>query len=300
MTAEMTKQQVYQSAGISRQGYYNAKGRHCCKQELERSILSQVIAFRKSQTKIGSRVMYHLLKIDNMGINRFERLVSSNQLGVQVKRKHIRTTYAEPENQDVNHIHGYILSNINQVIVGDITYYRNSEAELFYIFSLKDAYSKRIVGIDAFKNMYTEHALCVLEQVIALRGKEHLCGTIHHTDAGGQYKSNLYKARLQDCKMIQSISGNSLENGIAEQLNFIIKDQQLDMYHVRSLTHLKRILKDVQHYLNHVRPIQRLQYKTPHEFEQWVSKLDSENRPRQTLYDFRTKNEQKGGLYGGI
>lgn len=300
MTSVMTRQQVYQAASITRQGYFKALERLYDRQAADQAVLRQVVSFRNQQTKIGSRVMYHILKIDTMGINRFERLVSANQLGVQIKRKHIRTTYAEPENQDVNHIHGFILCNINQVIVGDITYYYNLEGELYYIFSLKDAYSKRIVGIDAFQNMYAEHALAVLEQVITFRGKDSLQGTIHHTDAGGQYKSNLYKARLKDCQMTQSISDNCLENGIAEQLNYIIKDQQLDMYTVRSLSQLKRILKEVQHFLNHVRPIKQLQYKTPHEFEQWIQTLDLKDRPTQTLYDFKPNTEQKGGLYGGI
>lgn len=300
MTSAMTRQQVYQAAGMTRQGYFKALERQDIRRAVDQAALKQVESFRHKQTKIGSRVMYHLLKIDTMGINRFERLVSANHLGVQVKRKYIRTTYAEAEEEDVNRIHGFVLCNINQVIVGDITYYFNLAGELFYIFSLKDAYSKRLVGVDAFQNMYAEHALAVLEQVITLRGKESLQGTIHHTDAGGQYKSNLYKARLKDCQMIQSISDNCLENGIAEQLNYIIKDQQLDMYNVRSLSQLKQILKEVQHFLNHVRPVKQLQYKTPHEFEQWIQTLDPKDRPTQTLYDFRTNKEQKGGLYGGI
>jgi putative transposase len=295
MTSAMTRQQVYQVAKITRQGYFKAINRYDVRQSVEQAVINQVVSFRRQQTKIGARVMYHLLKIDTMGINQFERLVSTHQLGVQVKRKHIRTTYAAPEDQDVNHIHGYILSNINQVIVGDITYYYNCERELFYIFSLKDAYSKRIVGIDAFQNMYADHALTVLEQVITVRGKDSLHNTIHHTDAGTQYKSNLYKARLKDCKMIQSISNNCLENGMAEQLNYIIKDQQLEMYNVRSLSQLKRILKEVQHFLNHVRPIQQLQYKTPHEFEQWIQTLEHKERPTQTLYDFRSNTRQKKG-----
>jgi transposase InsO family protein len=291
MTASMTKEQVYQAAGITRQGYFRAKGRQGCKQELEDIALQKVVSFKAKQPKIGARVMYHMLKIDTMGINRFERLVSDNHLGVRTKRKHIKTTNGVYEQADKNYIHGYNLRDINQVIVGDITYFRSRKGELFYIFSLKDAYSKRIVGIDAYHNMYAEHALEVLEQVITIRGKDSLCNTIHHTDAGGQYKSNIYKARLKDCQMIQSISDNCLENGMAEQLNYIIKDQQLALYNVQSLSQLKRIIKQVQHFLNCVRPIHKLQYRTPDEFEQWIATLETNERPVQILHDFKTAKE---------
>jgi hypothetical protein len=291
MTVGMTKQQVYQAASITRQGYFQAKGRDGCKQELEQATLVKVLVWKKKQSKIGARVLFYMLKIDTMGVNRFERLVSNNHLGVLSKRKHIRTTNGLYDQQDRNYIHGYPLSGINQVIVGDITYFRSRKGELFYIFSLKDAYSKRIVGIDAYHNMYAEHALEVIEQLITLRGKENLHAAIHHTDAGGQYKSNIYRARLKDCQMIQSISNNCLENGMAEQLNHIIKDQQLELYNVQSLSHLKRILKEVQHFLNYIRPIQKLQYRTPDEFEQWITTLDIKDRSVQILHDFKTAKE---------
>jgi predicted subunit of tRNA(5-methylaminomethyl-2-thiouridylate) methyltransferase len=79
---------------------------------------------------------------------------------------------------------------------------------------------------------------------------------------------------------------NCLENGIAEQLNFIIKDHQLPHYKITTISSLKKALVKVKHFLNYIRPIKGLGYRTPNEFEQWVASMKIEERPKQTLYDF--------------
>lgn len=42
-----------------------------------------------------------------------------------------------------NLTYGKIVNGINQVVVGDITHYK-SKSKLYYVFILKDYYSKRI------------------------------------------------------------------------------------------------------------------------------------------------------------
>ena len=59
MTVSMTKEQVYQAADITRQGYFCAKGRQSCKQDLEDITLQKVLSFKEKQPKIGARVMYY-------------------------------------------------------------------------------------------------------------------------------------------------------------------------------------------------------------------------------------------------
>jgi putative transposase len=282
----MTKEQVYRCAGLTRQGYFKMRQLAEEWHLKEQAALEQVRKYRIHQTRSGARVMHQLLKIESMGINKFERLVAENQLGAKIKSKYIRTTQGTHEEEDQNLLYGFELTSINQVFVGDITYFHSENNKVFYIFTLKDAYSKFIVGLDGFENMYAQNALTVLEQVIACRGKENLKGAIHHTDGGGQYRADIYKERLEDCKMIRSISMNCLENGIAEQLNFIIKDHQLPHYKITTISSLKKALVKVKHFLNYIRPIKGLGYRTPNEFEQWVASMKIEERPKQTLYDF--------------
>jgi len=279
----MTKASIYNIAEISRQGFYQAKARLDQRRVLDESILSQVRNFRKRDTKTGMRIMNHMLDVEAMGVNRFETLVSSHGLNAFVKKKRIVTTNGVRESIDKNLINGYVLEGINQVIVGDITYYE-FKGQWRYIITLKDAYSKKILGLGVFKKMTKENTLSVLLEAIEDRGALNLFGTIHHTDAGGQYKST-----LKQFGMRMSIAGNYLENGIAEQLNYIVKEHGLSIFQANSNSGLKRAIKDIKYFLNHTRPVEALGYRTPFEFEQWIKTLNKEQKPKQKLYDFEVE-----------
>ncbi|MGB0879406.1 MAG: transposase [Polaribacter sp.] len=171
---------------------------------------------------MGSRVMFHHLGIQTIGVNKFEKIVSRNGLCVVVKRKRIRTTNGCYQKSDTNLINGLVLNKINQVIAGDITYLI-LEQITYYIFTLKDMYSKRIVGLYGSDTMLSKNAIKTLKQVIKLRGKN-IAGCIHHSDAGSQYKSKAYKKILKTNNISMSIAENCLQNGMAEQLNGVLKN----------------------------------------------------------------------------
>lgn len=220
-----------------------------------------------------------------MGINKFERLVSLHGLSGKVKKNKIKTTDGKRYKEDKNLINGFVLSDINQVIAGDITYFQSGK-QLYYIFSLKDAYSKRILGLGGYLQMTAVNALKVLNQAIEERGIENLHNTIHHTDAGSQYRSNIYRERLSECKMQISIAGNALENGMAEQFNFIVKTHHLEKYKINSEKHLNKILQQIKYEINYIKPKKSLKYRTPNAFEDWIKTIDKDKRPTQKLHDF--------------
>lgn len=76
------------------------------------------------------------------------------------------------------------------------------------------------------ENMYAVNALKLLTELSKLRG-DNIFGCIHHTDGGSQYKAHIYKKMLNKLKMKQSIAENCLQNGMAEQLNGLIKNGYL-------------------------------------------------------------------------
>lgn len=241
---------------------------------------------------MGSRVLYHHLKIEEIGINKFEKMLAENNLVIKRKRKKPITTVGFYEQSDQNLINGLLLDDINQVISGDITYFE-IEGEWYYIFTLKDAYSKRIVGLYGSKNMQSINATKTLKQCIKTRGRKNMKNTIHHTDAGSQYKSKAYKALLQSNGMKMSTAENCLENGMAEQLNFVLKSGYLDGENLRDEQGLNRCLQKIKKLLNEERPVAALGYKTPMEFEKWITTLKKEERPKQKLYDFKEARKQK-------
>lgn len=273
-----------------RQYIYKKKKAIERKEDLTKNIVKQVQNARKKHKNMGSRVLFYYLKINELGINGFENIVSKNNLGVYKKKKRIVTTSGVYDENDENLINGLKINNINQVISGDITYFILKD-KLYYIYTLKDMYSKRIIGLYGNDNLKASNAIIVLKQAIRLRGKA-LKGCIHHTDAGSQYKSTLYKRLMNKKEMKRSIAENCLENGMAEQLNGIIKNDYLTN-EIKSKHDLNRKLKEIKRLLNEERPIEALGYKTPVEFENALKNEQEVNNNIIELYDF---TKEKGGL----
>ncbi|HAT76929.1 MAG TPA: hypothetical protein DCS19_08795 [Flavobacterium sp.] len=235
---------------------------------------------------MGSRTMYYQLKIDYIGINKFEKIVKENGLTIQQKRKRIITTDGFYEKCDTNLINGLTLHYINQVIAGDITYLILKD-KTYYIFTLKDMYSKRIIGLYGSDTMMATNAIITLKQAIKLRGKD-INNCIHHSDAGSQYKSIAYKNMLNKNQIKMSIAQNCLENGMAEQLNGVLKNDYI-IKDIKNVTDLNKQLKEIKRLINEEKPVKELNYKTPMEFEKWLQTAN--NPPKIELYDFTKQIE---------
>jgi putative transposase len=270
-----------QANGFTRQNVYKKRKALQKQQTIENEILPRILNARKRHKKMGARVMHAHLKVEEMGINKFEKFVSNHGLSVINKKKRIVTTIGVYEKQDKNLINGLVLNNINQVIAGDITYLITSNYR-YFIFTLKDMYSKRIVGIYGSTNMFSLNAIKVLQQVKNLRGDD-LEGCIHHSDAGTQYKAKIYKNMLSKCGVKMSIAGDCLENGMAEQLNGVLKNDYLEDG-IKNERDLNKKLKEIQWLINHERPVEALGYKTPVEFESSLGK--NEKNFSIKLFDF--------------
>lgn len=235
---------------------------------------------------MGSRVLYHHLEIHDVGINKFEKIVSKNGLTIKISKRRIVTTDGLYEKSDTNLINGLQLNGINQVIAADITYLILHNTT-YYIFTLKDMYSKRIVGLYGSNTMMATNAIITLKQAIKLRGSS-INNCIHHSDAGSQYKSNIYKKTLNSNKLKMSIAENCLQNGMAEQLNGIIKNDYIDT-NIKNVKDLNKQLREIKRLLNEEKPVKELGYKTPVEFEQWLE--HQVNAPKLKLYDFTQTRE---------
>jgi transposase InsO family protein len=282
-----SNEQIYAVGKISRQGYMKWKIKSKEIAALEGKIDAKIKTVRSKHKRMGSRPLYYAAQISeslNIGINKFENRMSELNLVIRPKKKRIQTT-TPIEHQYPNLINGKILTSINEVVVGDITYFY-SESQLYYIFSLKDMYSKRILGLHASLDMKKESALVALQQLLDVRKGTSITGMIHHTDAGSQYLSNLYKDELKSHDIQISIAKNCLENGAAEQFNGVVKNDYLSNYQIRNLNHLNKVLQGIKTMINEEKPIAALSYKTPVEFEEYIKGLSKADRPKVTLYDF--------------
>ena len=283
-------ERLYRLIGCSRQWYSQYALRQCNKSTVENAIIRHVIQWRKHHPRMGSRQMYFSLVnqgIDlEVGINKFERIVSKHHLGVgTAKRFRPQTSDGKGKGTYRNLTNGLIINNMNQLIVGDITYF-DIQGEWFYIFTLKDVYSQFLLSLTAANTLEEHHAITALQECQDLRGAETLKGCIHHSDNGSQYNGNTYKKRLFQLEMEISRADNCQQNGSAEQLNHIVKNMYLNHWAIRSLRELKEACKEMQYLNNHQRVIQQLGQRTPVHFEKHVRTLTANLRPKKQMYDF--------------
>ena len=278
---------VYETAGISRQGHHSNQKRLEAKTTVKERILSHVREARLSHPRMGSRPLYRLLNIQDMGINQFENLLSSEDLGIKIKRnRHKTTDGSKYKGVLCNLLNGKVIDTVNQVWVSDITYFQVKE-KTFYITIIMDIYSRKILGCEVYENMFAQNNISVLKQALKHRGHPTYSNDlIHHSDRGSQYMSTDYRKLLSDFDIRISIAENSLQNGYAERINSTIKNDYLNFHMTEDLKKLRRNLKHCVWLYNHERPHSSLKYLTPVAFEQSLSMQMDRTGTRMVLYDF--------------
>jgi transposase InsO family protein len=283
--------ELYYIAGISKQAFHKSLKQEEIKSIRRCKIEDIVREVRKDHPRMGSRPMYYKLRIKEMGINKFEKIIKEAGLGVKQKKMRVITTQSNPyHNHYPNLTYGIKLNSINQLWVSDITYWLG-EYDTYYITLMQDVYSRRILGYHADDNMYAENNLKVLEQSIKIRGISKYQVLIHHSDKGSQYTCREYERRLNKAEIDISMANNSIENPYAERLNGIIKNDYLAYEHIFDLSSLCIALKRVVWLYNYQRPHSELEYMTPVEFEKHILQVNLEKRKEMILYDFNDKRK---------
>jgi transposase InsO family protein len=117
----------------------------------------------------------------------------------------------------------FVAQRPDQLWLSDITYVPTWEGFVYVAFVM-DAYSRRIIGWQTGDHLRTDLPLDALEMALWNRnagdGK-----TVHHSDAGSQYRSIRYTTRLSDVGVMPSVGSvaDSYDNAMAEALNGTFK-----------------------------------------------------------------------------
>lgn len=280
----------YKLIGRSRQSYEQQRKRNEANLKVEEHLISLVKQMRQDHPRMGSRTMYHTLdelgfKVP-IGITRFEQLLSRSEMTVgTAKSRSPRTSDGLGKRNYRNLTNGLSINNINQLIVGDITYFWVA-SRWCYIFVLKDVYSQRVISMIPSENLKAHNALANLNELVALRGENSLKDCIFHSDNGSQYESAAFTKELDRLNMQISRSEICAQNGSIEQCNHIIKNMYLEHLGIRSYEDLVHNCKKVQHLINYERTIEQLGNISSDKFEQQIKLLNKKERPIKTMYDF--------------
>jgi len=285
----LTRQAIYDYCQISRQGFFSAVKSRNEYFELIEKIKPKVSTHRATvDAYAGSRTLFNELSIKSefgIGVSKFEQIMSKEMMTlVRVKTRIITTKSCQRSKDYTNLINGMTVRELNKVIVGDLTYVY-LDNRLYYVFSLFDIYSGKLVGCYGSSRMRAVDAAQAFDQYKKLIKHDTFKGTIHHTDGGSQYFSNLYLDLVMSNKMQISVASSCLENGYAEQRNGLLKKHFLPLITGRDEKLFQQGIEHIVSLYNN-RKQESLGWLSPLEFEEKWKGVDIELRPVKQLYNF--------------
>ena len=273
---------LYEVVGISKQAVHQfRKAKLSFDKKLE-ELLIQVDIIRKDHPGCGVRKLFHTLKPDFIGRDRFEHILMEYGYRVKFPKNYIKTTFPAHYRYP-NLIEGSCITRINTIWQSDITYI-HVNGRFYYIVFIIDVYSRRILGYQASDHLRAEANVKALKQAFRFRKNDNLKSLIHHSDPGSQYISKDYTKLLENRTIAISMGLKATENSFAERVNGIIKNEYLKYRNMKNLTDLKSELnKAVKHY-NYKRIHNSLNRMSPMEFEKKMILLDDQKKPTVTIY----------------
>jgi transposase InsO family protein len=263
--------------GKSKQAYYKHERKSFSEEEIEQTILSIVHDYRAEMPIIGGLKLYWLTRSvfgDTLGIGRdkFLRLLRQHKLIIPPRKPRHTTNSNHVYFKYPNLVKELTVVCINQLWVSDITYIYTMDERFCYLHLVTDAFSRMILGYVLSPTLEAKYTLEALEKAIVHAGSGNLCGTIHHSDRGLQYCCNDYVLKLKSHHIRISMTEDSdpTENGMAERVNGIIKNEFLDPLPTpRNLQEAIPLVDHAVHTYNTLRPHFNLGMRTPAQVYQY-------------------------------
>jgi transposase InsO family protein len=234
---------LYQMLGISKQAVHRYNQRQSQFDKKTIDLLVEVDELRSEHPGCGVEKMYHTLKPEFIGRDRFVELLMD--LGYRVRRiKNYHRTTIPTSHKYPNLIEGLLVKSKNTLWQSDITYF-DVGGKFYYIVFILDVYTRQIVGYAVSDNLRADANLAALKMAIAAHGVPR----IHHSDRGSQYIDNRYVTMLKNNDVQISMGLKAQDNAYAERINGTIKNDYLKHWEIKSFAELKKKVKQaVNHY----------------------------------------------------
>ncbi len=260
---------LYRSIGISKQAFHQKMNRELFMKSEQGQLLLLIYQIREKHPTMGTRDMYHKLKPESIGRDAFETFCKEEGLMSKKVKNWYRTTDSSGVVRFDNLLTGQEVSRINQVWQSDITYFEVGQ-RFYYITFIIDSFTRRIIGWNTSKRLTTEQTtLPALKMAVKKRkkAKQSGAGLIIQSDGGGQYYAKEFLRFTGRNKIINSMCEYAWENGKAERLNGVIKNNYLKHRVINSFEELQKEVDRSVFLYNYEKPHIKLQRKTPIEFE---------------------------------
>ncbi len=231
---------------------------------------------------MGMRDMYYKILPSHMGRDKFEHLCKEQGLWSVRKRNFHRTTDSSGVIRFPNLLEQATVTGIDQAWQSDITYFEVN-GRYYYLTFIIDAFSRRIIGHQVAANLHTvDTTLPALRKAVKTRGGSVPPGLIMHSDGGGQYYARDFLDYTAQHQMRNSMCEYAWENGKAERINGVIKNNYLRHRIISNIEDLVREVDRAVELYNREKPHKALKRKAPTTFElEWVA-LQQQPVPKMT------------------
>lgn len=262
-----------QVLGVSESGFYAWRKRPVCQHKREDAQLIENIReeFHTHQGRYGSPRIYSELRDGQIKCSRkrVARLMREAGLCAKRKRRRVLTTKRDTTHPVAPNVlnREFRAEAPNRKWVSDITYIPTTQGWL-YLAVILDLYSRMVVGWSMSSHCDEE----LVEKALNLAlGRRHPApGLLHHSDRGSQYTSRAYQLRLEQSRMMVSMSrkGNCWDNAAMESFFGTLKEECLGstIYTSHEEAHLA-LFTYLEVYYNRVRRHSTLGYVSPINYE---------------------------------
>jgi len=260
---------LYKSVGASKQSFHQYLDRYLYQKSEQSQLLQLIYQIRENHPTMGIRDMYYKLLPSTMGRDKFEAFCKIEGLMSDRPKNWARTTDSSGVIRFDNLIANLTIDTINMVWQSDITYYELN-SRFYYITFIIDSFTRVIVGHATSNRLTTDKTtLPALNKAInsRIKLKQSIDNLIFHSDGGGQYYAKSFLKITGKYNIRNSMCEFAWENGKAERINGVIKNNYLKH---RNISTFEDLIKEVDRsvYLyNNDKPHIKLQRKTPIEFE---------------------------------
>ena len=245
---------------------------------MTKQIVHIVYQVRKDHPTMGIRDIYYKVRPTGIGRDCFEDICRAEGLMISRPVNWTKTTDSRGVIRFEDLSKTLSVTSINQLWQSDITYFELG-GRFYYLTFIQDTYSKRIVGHSVSKTLRTEHTtLAALTMAVRNRRGMDISGVVLHSDGGGQYYSGSFLSYTKKNGIVNSMCQYPWDNGMAERLNGVIKNNYIKYYRIKTYDQLVKSVDRIVSLYNHEKPHSRLKRKTPIEFEIKYCKLVSTNK----------------------
>ena len=263
----MSLNQLYRVIGISKQAIHKMLNLNQKRKDESEQLNRFIEEIRKDHPTMNLRDLYFKIMPDFMGRDKFEEYCKKAGFMIEKKKKYCITTDSSGVIRFPNLINDIEIVRLNQVWQSDITYYEVN-GRFYYITFIIDSYSRRILGYSVSSMLLTIYTtIPALKMAIKTRCDSDLKGLIFHSDGGGQYYAQEFLKITKGFNIINSMCKNAYENGKAERVNGVIKNNYLIHKQINSF---EKLIKEVDHAVsmyNYEKPHIKLKRKSPIQFE---------------------------------